>query len=69
MEDVCQKIIPYKYYYEMHNFDYIDFTQLYPTQQLNAAAAMRYERIKNCNPIWNANELKKIMPKIPKLNN
>ena len=64
-ESVCEKVRPDHYYYEMHNFDYKDYSKIYPAQQLNEAAALRYERIKNCTHKWDEKDYNMVMQKIP----
>jgi hypothetical protein len=48
-ETKCQnETKPYDYYYEMYNFEYIDYTKLNTGEDLSVASTARYERIKHC---------------------
>jgi hypothetical protein len=50
-----------KFYFEMHNFDYVDYAKHYSPISLAKEFKKRHERIKNCTKDWNPAELKMIL--------
>lgn len=49
------------YYFEMHNFDYFDYTNVNSVSNLTIQYEERYKRFVNCTHKWDADKLKVIM--------
>ena len=55
------------YNYEMHSFEYIDYTKHNLKSDLQTEYQLRYQRIKNCTHNWNEDELKVIMKNVTEM--
>ena len=49
------------YYYEMHNFEFIDYALVNSPASLMEEHQKRQARLQNCSHEWNADEMKIIM--------
>lgn len=49
------------YYYEMHNFEYVDYALVNSPASLMEEHQKRQARLQNCSHEWNADEMKIIM--------
>ena len=49
------------YYYEMHNFEYVDYALVNSPDSLKNEYHRRHARLQNCSHDWNENEMKIIM--------
>jgi hypothetical protein len=52
------------YYYEMHNFEFIDYTRLHNKSSLVKEYEKRYSRIKNCSHNYDSLEMQIIMKSV-----
>jgi hypothetical protein len=55
------------YYYEMHNFEYVDYALLYNASVVQDQYNQRHERIKTCNRNWDPEEMKLIMKPVEEM--
>ena len=52
------------YYYEQHNFDYIDYAKLNSPRVLQEQFQLRQARIANCTHLWDPAEMRVIMKRV-----
>ena len=65
LEDVCnsenRSVVVEGYYYEMHNFEYVDYALVNDPEVLKNEYHKRLQRFEKCTHEWDPKEMKIIM--------